>query len=81
MRLQIAGHPDPRTFRVKFNGIQLAEPQIDGNWWNFALNAKMLAVGRNLVAVDGRKSVSKRKKVSIEKVEVHVKYQPARMPE
>ena len=81
LRLQMSGRPDPRTCRVKFNGIQLAEPQIDGDWWTFALNAKMLAVGRNLVAVDGRKSVSKGKEVSIEKVEVHVKYQTANRPE
>ena len=81
LRLQISAKPDPQQIDVKFNGVELAEPRIEGNWWTFALNARTLAVGRNLVSVDARQSVSKGEKVSIEKVEVHVKYRPVKTTE
>ena len=79
LRLLLAGDIDSKKLEVKFNGIQLRNPTIKGDWWTFALTPRQTAVGRNLLAVRAPKLVAGEKPISVEKVEVHVKYRPEKL--
>ena len=73
LRLQISGEPS-KQLGIKFNGIQLREPEISGDWWRFSLTSAQMAVGRNLLTVDRDRSDQRKVPITLEKVEVHVKY-------
>lgn len=74
LRLEISGEPAPGQLGVKFNGATLQDPQISDRWWVFKLTPAKMAVGRNLVTVDGGKFDERRNPITLEKVEVHVTY-------
>ncbi len=76
LRMQISGKPDPQYVGVKFNGIKLGGPQVDADWWIYQLTPRQMAVGRNLLAVRYTHPSAATNPIALEKVEVHVAYQP-----
>lgn len=77
LRLQFSPgltQPDPE---VKINGVLLRAPIRDKDWWNFALSPAQLATGRNLVTISRAPSSDGEPSPRLEKVEIHVRYQPA----
>lgn len=78
LRLQLSGDIDPRQVGVKFNGIKLQNPVKEAGWWILALTPRQTAMGRNLLSLNCGKSVNRENLISLEKVEVRVKYQTVR---
>ena len=76
LRLQLSADADPEQVAVKFNGIKLQNPAKEDAWWIFALVPHQASSGRNLLTLDGGRSVERGKPVTLEKVEVHVRYRP-----
>lgn len=76
LRLQLSADADPEQVAVKFNGIKLQNPAKEDAWWIFALVPRQASSGRNLLTPDGGRSVERGKPVTLEKVEVHVRYRP-----
>jgi hypothetical protein len=74
LRLEISGEPAPGQLGVKFNGVRLRDPQVSDRWWVFKLTPAKMAVGSNLVTVDGGKFDERQKPITLEKVEVHATY-------
>lgn len=90
LRLLISGNPNAEGLRVKFNGVELHDPQIDtaepplrearidghGQWWTFELSPSHIAPGRNLLTVLRTPSDKADYTTLLEKVEVHLTYRP-----
>ena len=76
LRLQLSADAAPEQIVVKFNGIKLRPQKQEGNWWVSALTPQQTATGRNLITLDGAKPGGHEHAISLEKVEVHVKYRP-----
>ena len=71
LRLLVSGSPKPNELAVKLNGINLRQPTINADCWTWKLAPGMLALGRNLVAVD---TSQRDRSITLEKVEIHVHY-------
>jgi len=76
LRLEFSANARPEGIAVKFNGIPLQPQKQEGNVWLAKLAPQQTAVGRNLLTVDGAAAAMRAPAVSLEKVEVHVKYRP-----
>ena len=88
LRLLISGDPDPRRVGVKFNGVELRDPQVaaappparearidgQGNWWTYGLTPRQMATGRNLLTLLTAPTDGTERATLLEKVEVHVTY-------
>ena len=71
LRLLVSGSPKPNELADKLNGINLRQPTINADCWTWKLAPGMLALGRNLVAVD---TSQRDRSITLEKVEIHVHY-------
>jgi len=74
LRLFFSSKADPKQVRVKFNGSLLRDPVVEDLWSTYRLNAQQLALGRNLVTLDDTSPQPRDKPLSLEKVEIHVRY-------
>lgn len=74
LRLQFSADTALEQIAVKFNGIKLQCQKHEGDWWVSALTSQQTAIGRNLLTLDRPGPSGLEHAVSLEKVEVHVKY-------
>lgn len=79
LRLQLSAETPSEQIVVKFNGIKLRPEKQESNWWVSALTPQQTATGRNLITLDGAKPGGHEHAISLEKVEVHVKYRPNKL--
>ncbi len=79
LRLLLSGDIDTKKMEIKFNGIKMQNPAIKADWWTFTLTPRQMALGRNLLAVRYYQPDQRAKTISLEKVEVHVKYRPEKL--
>lgn len=74
LRLLFSLPVDAQRVRVKLNGSLLQDLNTEEPWLAFRLDAKQLAVGRNLVTPDDSSPQRRDQPVSLEKAEIHVRY-------
>ena len=79
LRLQLSTDTAPEQIAVKFNGIKLRPQKQDGNWWVSALTPHQTATGRNLITMDLADRGELEQAITLEKVEVHVRYNPSKL--
>ena len=79
LRLQLSADTAPEQIAVKFNGIKLRPQKQEGNWWVSALTPHQTATGRNLITMDLADRGEIEQAITLEKVEVHVRYNPSKL--
>jgi hypothetical protein len=63
-----------QRLRVRVNNVLLKEPSVEDGWFVFAPDPAVLSVGENLVGILVRGRDLHSAPVSLEKLEVHVRY-------
>ena len=58
------------------DGITLRPQKQEGNWWVSALTPHQTATGHNLITLDLADPGELEQAITLEKVEVHVRYRP-----
>ena len=76
LRLLFSATTSPHHLEVKLNGIQLRPSSVESRWWVLPLSPNQTAVGDNLFTIRRVTDDKRLTELSLEKVEVHVRYGP-----
>lgn len=73
LRLLLSAISGPQV-RVKLNGSFPRKYAIEDFWSNCGLTPQQLAAGRNLMTLDDSLPLSRDKPITLENVEIHIRY-------